>query len=93
MNLLVLCGYETWSLKMNEAHRLRVIEKMVLRKVFGPNKEEIREGWGKIHNVELPALKFSPNIHSIRQGGRDEQGMWHVNKRRNSYRILTGRPV
>jgi hypothetical protein len=31
---------------------------------FGPNKEEIREGWIKINNFELRALKFSPNIQA-----------------------------
>jgi hypothetical protein len=45
---------------LDEAYRLRVIYRMVLRKVFGPNKEELREGWRKFHNEELRALKFPP---------------------------------
>jgi hypothetical protein len=57
---------------------------MMLRKVFGPNKEELREGWKKFHNDELRALKFSPNIQAIKQGVRDGQGMLYVHKRRNS---------
>ena len=78
---------------MDEAHRLRIIDKMVLRKVFGPNKEELREGWKKFHNDELRALKSSLIIQAIKQGGLDGQGIWYVHKRRNSYRILVGSPA
>jgi hypothetical protein len=34
-------------------HCTRVFEKMVLRRIFGPEKDEINEGWEKIHNQEL----------------------------------------
>jgi hypothetical protein len=54
---------------LDEVHRLRVIDKVVLRKGFGPNNEELREGWRKIHTDELRALKSSPNIQTINQGG------------------------
>jgi hypothetical protein len=37
---IVLYGYETWSLTLREEHRLRVFENRVLRKVFGPKREE-----------------------------------------------------
>jgi len=47
VNLLLLCGYKTWSLKFYEARRLRVINKTVLMKGLGPNQEELREGWKK----------------------------------------------
>ena len=57
--------HKNWSLKLNEAHRLRVIDKMLLKKVFGPNREELREGCRKFHNDVLRALKVSPNIQAI----------------------------
>jgi hypothetical protein len=44
-----------------EEHRLRVFEKSVLRKIFGPKRE--KDGsWRKLHNDELHSLYSSPNI-------------------------------
>jgi hypothetical protein len=42
-------------------HRLRVFENEVLRKIFGPKREE-DGSWRKLHNDELHSLYFSPNI-------------------------------
>ena len=50
---VVLCGCETWSLKLREEHRQRVFENRVLRRVFGPRKGEVRGEWRKLHNVLL----------------------------------------
>jgi hypothetical protein len=44
-----------------EEHRLRVFENRVLRKIFGPEREE-DGSWRKFHNDELHSLYFSPNI-------------------------------
>jgi hypothetical protein len=38
---VVLYGCETWSLTLREEHRLRVFENRVLRRIFGPKREEI----------------------------------------------------
>jgi hypothetical protein len=38
---VVLYGCETWSLTLREEHRLRVCENRVLRKVFGPKRDEV----------------------------------------------------
>jgi hypothetical protein len=46
---VVLYGCGTWSLTLREEHRLRVFENRVLRRIFGPKREE--EGlWRKLHN-------------------------------------------
>jgi hypothetical protein len=45
-----LYGCETWSLTLREEHRLRVFEKRVLRKIYGPKKVEVTGGWRKLHN-------------------------------------------
>jgi hypothetical protein len=58
----VLYGCETWSLTLKEEHRLRVCENRVLRRVFGPKREEVARGWRKLHNEELYNLYTSPNI-------------------------------
>ena len=38
---VVLCGCETWSLTLREERRLRVFENRVLRRVFGPKRDEV----------------------------------------------------
>jgi hypothetical protein len=50
---VVLYGCETWFLTLREEHRLRVIENVVLRRIFRPKRDEVTGGWGKLHNEEL----------------------------------------
>ena len=38
---------------MKEESRLRVFENRVLRKIFGPKREDVRGNWIKLHNDEL----------------------------------------
>jgi hypothetical protein len=38
---VVLYGCETWSLTLKEEHRGRVFENRVLRRIFGPKRDEI----------------------------------------------------
>jgi hypothetical protein len=63
--LVVLYGCETWSLTLREEHRLRVFENRVLRRIFGPKRDEVIGGWRKVHNGELHILYFSPSIIRI----------------------------
>jgi hypothetical protein len=46
---------------LREEHRLRVFENGVLRRIFGPERDE-DGSWGKLHNDELYSLYSSPNI-------------------------------
>jgi len=59
---VALYGCETWSLTLREERRLRVFENRVLRRIFGPKKDELTLEWRKLHNEELNALYCSPNI-------------------------------
>ena len=59
---LVLYECETWSLTSREERRLRVFENRVLRRVFGPKKDEVTGEWRKLHNEELSDLDSLPNI-------------------------------
>jgi hypothetical protein len=63
---VVLCGCETWSLILREGHRLRVFENRVLRKIFGPRRDEVIGGWRKLHNEELHNLYPSPRVITCR---------------------------
>jgi hypothetical protein len=57
----VLYRCETWSLTFREEHRLRVFENIVLRRIFGPEREE-DGAWRKLHNNELLDLLSSLNF-------------------------------
>jgi hypothetical protein len=59
---VVLNGCETWSLTLREEHRLRVFENRILRRIFGPMRDEVMGGWRKLHNEELHNLYSSPSI-------------------------------
>jgi hypothetical protein len=65
---VVLNGCETWSLAVRE-HTLRVFENRVLRRIFGPKRDDIVGCWRKLHNEELRYLYSLPNIIKISQGG------------------------
>ena len=53
---LVLYGCETWSLKLKEERRLNVYENRVLRRIFGPERDEVTGEWRKLRNEELNDL-------------------------------------
>jgi hypothetical protein len=61
---VVLYECDTWSLTWREERRLRVFQNMVLRRIFGPKRDEITGGggWRKLHYEELTDLYFSPAI-------------------------------
>jgi hypothetical protein len=59
---VVLYGCETWSLILREENRLRVFENRVLRRIFGPERDEVTGDWRKLHNEELHSLNSQPNI-------------------------------
>jgi hypothetical protein len=65
---LPFCAFKTCSLvdeslTLREEHRLRVSENRVLRRAFGPERDEVTEGWKKLHNKELHSLYSSTNIN------------------------------
>jgi hypothetical protein len=81
----VVYGCETWSLSLWEEHGLRVLENEVLRKIFGPKREDVTGGWRKLRNGDLygsidmrmgKARRMRLAVHAARM------------ERRNSYSVL-----
>jgi hypothetical protein len=90
---VVLYGCETWSVTLGEEHRLRVFENRVLRKIFGPKREE-DGSWRIFHKDELHSLYSSPNIVRVIKSRR-MRWAGHVARMaegRDVYRVLVGRP-
>jgi hypothetical protein len=92
--LVVLCGCETWSVTLREECRLRVFENRVLRRIFGPKRDEITGEWRRLHNKELYAVYSSPNIIRVIKTRRLRWAghMARMGERRGAYRIPAGRP-
>jgi hypothetical protein len=53
---VVLYGCETWSLTLREEYRLGVFENKVLRRIYGPKRDEVTGEWRKLQNEELHDL-------------------------------------
>ena len=60
--LVVFHGREPWSLTLKEERRLRVFENRVLRRIFGPKRDEVTGEWRKVHYEELSDLYSLPSI-------------------------------
>jgi hypothetical protein len=89
-----LCGCESWSLTLREECRLRVFENRVLRRIFGPKRNEVPGEWRRLHNEKLYALYSSPNIIRVIKSRR-LRWTGHVarmGERKGAYRALVGKP-
>jgi hypothetical protein len=60
-----LYGCESWSLTLREKCTLKVFENRVLRRIFGPKRDEVTRKWRTLHNKELYALYTSPNTIQV----------------------------
>ena len=100
---VVLYGCETWLLTLRKERKLRVFENMLLRRIFGPRRDEVTGEWKRLHNEELNDLYCSPNIvrviksrrmrwagHVVRMG--EERGVYRVLVGKSEGRRPLGRP-
>ena len=92
---VILYGCEAWSLTAREERKLRVFENMVLRRIFGPRRDEVTGEWWRLHNEELNGLYSSPNIVRVIKSRR-MRWAGHVARmgvERVAYKVLVGKPV
>jgi hypothetical protein len=74
--------------------RLRVFENRVLKRIFGPKRDEVTGEWRKLHNEELSGLYALPNIVPVIKSRR-LRWAGHVTRMgvgRGVYRVLVGKP-
>jgi hypothetical protein len=92
---VVLCGCETWSLTLKEEHRLRVFGNSVLKRIFGPKRNEVTGEWRKVHKEELRDLYSSQSIIRIIKSRR-MRWAGHVarmgEENKNASMLLVGKP-
>jgi hypothetical protein len=55
-------GFETWSLILREERRLKLFDNRVLRRIFGPERDEVTEEWRTLHNEEPNDLYSTSNF-------------------------------
>jgi hypothetical protein len=91
---VVLYGCETWSVTLRAKHRLRVFENRVLRRIFGPKRDEVTGEWRKVHSEELLNLYSSPVIirevmsRRMRWAGH----VTHMGEAGKVHKVLVGKP-
>ena len=91
---VVIYGCETWSLILKEECRLRVFQNRILRRIFGPKRNENGE-WRRLHNEELHSLYRS---HTIVRVIKSRRLRWagHVARMeevKSDFKILTCKPA
>jgi hypothetical protein len=70
-----------------------VFENRVLRRIFGPKRDELTGEWWKLHNVKLHILYSSPNIKQIKSRRMRWAGYTaHMEEEGNMYKVLMGKP-
>ena len=92
--LVVLYGCETWSLTLREESRLRVFENRILRRIFGPKRDENGE-WRRLHNEELHGLYRLPNVVRVIKSRRLRWAghVVRMTQGRSAFKILTDKPT
>jgi hypothetical protein len=79
---------------LREECRLRVFDNRVLRRIFGPKRDEVTKDWRRPHNKELYALYSSLNIIRVMKSRRLRWAgnVARMGERRGAYRALMGKP-
>ena len=80
---------------MRDEKKLRVFENMVLRRIFGPRRDEVMGEWRRLHNEELNDLYCSPNIVRVIKLRRMRWAghVARMGEEREVYKVLVGKRV
>jgi hypothetical protein len=90
---VVLYGCETWSLTLSEEYRLTVFENRVLRRIYGPKRDEVTGEWRKLYNEELHNLYSSDIIRQVKSKRMRWTGhVARMEEERKVYKVLVGNP-
>jgi hypothetical protein len=84
--VILYYGCETWSLTLSEERKPRLLENRVLRRMFGPKRDELTGEWRRLHNEELYDL-CSPDIIRVTKSRRMKWA-WHVARMRGEERCI-----
>ena len=87
-------GRETWSLTLREERKLKVFENKVLRRIFGPTRDEVTGEWRRMYIEEQNDLYFSPNIVRVIKSRRMRwaRHVARMGEARGVYRVSVGKP-
>jgi hypothetical protein len=81
------------GLTLREERRLRMFENRVLRRIFGPKRDDVTGKWKRLYNEKLYDLYFSPNIIRVIKSRR-MRWLGHVARmvdRRGAYRVFVAK--
>ena len=89
-----LCGCEIWCLTLREEHRLRIFENRVLRKIFGPKRDEVPGEWSRPHNEDLYEMYSLPSTIRVTKSRRMKwtEDIARMGNRTVVYRVLVRKP-
>jgi hypothetical protein len=77
---------------LREECRLRVFENKVLRRIFGPKRDEVKGEWRRLHEKELYTLYSTPNIIRVIKSRRLKWAEPVARMGRCTYRVVVGKP-
>jgi hypothetical protein len=77
---------------LRKEHRLRMFDSRVLKRIFGPKRDEVTGDWRILENDELHKLYFSPKVIRIIKEGEMDRSYSTSGEKRNAYRILVEKP-
>jgi hypothetical protein len=90
---VVLFGFKTWSFTLTVERIVRVLKNRVLRRIYGPKREEVRGEWRRLDNEELNDLRSPPNTIRVMKSRRLRWTglLARMRERRGRYRALVGK--
>ena len=71
---VVLYGCETWSFSLREKRRVSVFDNRVLRRIFGPKRDEVTREWGKLNKLFIQYCSGNKIVNNMMGGACSAYG-------------------